>query len=256
MVSGKVEITPHPVRGAVQLRPVVARAFSAAVAKQEIVRVVIDAPPKRTPSGKSKCAKQARPIYLLLNAGGEADPNDPLVRVVLTAMAAARKHGAGWVLGRLAEVDGAVQQDSKRGPIEPGEDWRAREAENWKRLQAEFFQRYRSVSAPELADLTNSQATNRWARAHDWAKAGKIFSVNDGTNERFPVFQLHDGAPNPVIGRVLGVLRGHLTPWQIAMWLTTPNPEFEGWRTPLDLLDAKPDAVVAAAQREVEDTVF
>jgi hypothetical protein len=226
------------------------------MAKQEIVPVVIDFLPKRTPSGKGKSAKQARSIYLLFNAGGEADPKGPLVRVVRTAMVAARKHGADWVLERLAEADGAAQQDSKRGPIEPGEDWRAREAENWKRLQAEFFQRYRSITALELADLTNSRAVNRSARAHDWAKAGKIFSVNDGTNERFPVFQLRDGAPDPVIGRVLGVLRGHLTPWQIAMWLTTPNAEFEGWRTPLDLLDAKPDAVVAAAQREVEDAVF
>lgn len=272
MVDAKVEATPHPVRGAVQLKPVVARAFSAAIAKQEIVPVVIDATPKRAPSAiarraltveakgglapKHKHVRRTKQLYLLFNVGDGGDPNGPLVRVVRTAMAAARRHGAAWVLEHLAKADNAVQRDSAQGVTEEEGDWRAREAEGWKRLQAEFFRLHRSVTAPELANLTNSRAANRSARAHDWVKAGKVFSVNDGTVERFPVFQLREGAPSPVIGKVLGVLRGQLTPWQIAVWLTTPNAEFAEWQAPLDRLDAEPDAVVAAARREVEGAVF
>ena len=264
MVEAKTGATPPSAHGTIHLTPVVARTFRAAVSRQDIVPVIIDSTPTRAKTGmgasdlwgKKRSKQKTNQVYLLLQATTDTNPNSPLVRVVRIAIAATRSRGAAWVLQQLAEANVAIGHGTAPDAAAPETDWRAREAENWKRLQAEFFQEHTSVTAPELADLTNSQAANRSARAHDWAKAGKVFSVSDGTVERYPVFQLRDGSPHPVIAQVLKALGGKLTPWQTAMWLTTPNAEFADWRTPLDRLDAEPEAVVAAALREVEEVVF
>ena len=39
------------------------------------------------------------------------------------------------------------------------------------------------MTAAEFADLTDSRAADRSAQAHDWVKAGKVFSVSDGAAE-------------------------------------------------------------------------
>ena len=260
MDNVKSEVPSTPLQDAVHLKPVGARALSAAFARQQVVPVVIDGLRKRAASTKGQTSQSRKHAYLLLDAnissGSGGGPHESFMHVIQAVMDASRRHGTGWVLKRLEEKGSVVHRDGSQDSPGQGQDWRAKEAENWKRVQAGFFQAHRSVTAPELADLTNSRAANRSARAHDWAKAGKVFSVNDGTTERFPVFQLRDGAPNPVIGRVLAALGGKLTPWQVAMWLTTPNAEFADWQTPLDRIDAEPDAVVAAARREAEAAVF
>ena len=69
---------------------------------------------------------------------------------------------------------------------------------NWARLRDAFLAEFDTATPRELANLTGSRARNAAARAYDWAKAGRIFGVNDGRETRYPLFQLKDGKPVPV----------------------------------------------------------
>jgi hypothetical protein len=132
------------------------------------------------------------------------------------------------------------------------------EAMRWKKLRAEFLDRYRSITAPELAEITGSRSKNPSSRAHEWLRAGKIFSVNDGGVARYPLFQLDpvEGKPLPEIQEALAYLRERLSDWQIAMWFTTPNTMAGNWRRPIDLLGSESAQVVKAAAFEVAETAF
>ena len=86
-----------------------------------------------------------------------------------------------------------------------------------------------------------------------WVRAGDIFSVRHRGVEYFPAFQFQGNRPNPVIRTVLTALPADFTPWQRAFWFVSTN----GWlgdAAPVDMLD-DPDALIAAAQREVEEVV-
>jgi len=130
------------------------------------------------------------------------------------------------------------------------------EPERWLKLRTNFLDENKAVTAPELARLTGSQATNPSARAYDWSKAGRIFSVRDGTGERFPLFQLRDGQPISEVAKVLKILRPKLSDWQIAFWFTSPNAWTGDWRVPVELLTNEPEKVLEAAQHEVAEQVF
>jgi hypothetical protein len=87
-------------------------------------------------------------------------------------------------------------------------------------------------------------------------KANRIFSVNDGTAERYPLFQLREGQPLPQLAEILPMLRRKLSNWQIALWFTTPNAWVGGWRRPIDVLTESPSLVLDAAQHEVGEHVL
>jgi hypothetical protein len=110
--------------------------------------------------------------------------------------------------------------------------------------------------APELAHLTGSRSVNPSARAHSWAKASRIFSVNDGTGERYRLFQLREGQPSPALVEILPVLRRKLSNWQIALWFTSPNAWVGGWRRPIDVPTESPDIAIDAARHEVGEQIL
>jgi hypothetical protein len=83
-----------------------------------------------------------------------------------------------------------------------------------------------------------------------------VFSVNDGSRERFPLFQLHEGQPIPAVANIIQLLRPKLSYWQIAFWFTTPNAWTGGWRAPCELLASEPERVVEAARHEVAERVL
>jgi len=112
------------------------------------------------------------------------------------------------------------------------------------------------VTAPELARLTGSLAGNPSARAYAWRKAGRIFSVNDGTAERFPLFQIEHRQPRPVIADVLRKLGEKMSRWELALWFTTPHPDLANWQRPVDLLDKNPKAVAQAATSSAAEVVY
>ena len=119
-------------------------------------------------------------------------------------------------------------------------------------LKASFFEKHRSIAAPELASLTGSET----AHVHDWAKARRIFSVNDGAVERYPFFQIREGQPIPQLVDVLKLLSAKLSAWQIAFWFTVPNAWTGSWRVPADILVSEPKQVLEAARHEVADQIL
>jgi hypothetical protein len=120
------------------------------------------------------------------------------------------------------------------------EDHRIHQARRWVELQAEFLSQTKTVTALELP----SGVTDR------------LFSVNDGSTERYPVFQMRGDEPIPEIEIILGLLRPKFSDWEIAMWFTAPNTWLGDWRTPADVLELQPTKVVDAARHATAEQVF
>jgi hypothetical protein len=126
------------------------------------------------------------------------------------------------------------------------------EATEQLRLNAEartdFLGEFPTLPAAELAGLAGITWSNPAAWPSRLQKEGKIFSVEYGRRQLFPVFQLDaDWQPRQAVARVLAELTdAGLQGWSVALWWTAANGWLEGAR-PVDLLDEKPDQVVAAA---------
>ncbi len=121
------------------------------------------------------------------------------------------------------------------------------------RARADFLRRHETLSSAEVAALAGHTARNRSLTASRWRRAGRIFAVPQGGEERYPAFQFQDGAPRPIVARVLEVLSPSLTPWEIAFWFVADNAWLEqgGSATrPVDRLD-NDDRVLAAARGAV-----
>lgn len=117
-------------------------------------------------------------------------------------------------------------------------------------FRAGFLERYEVLDAGQVHRLYGSKAENTAALVARWRNAGKIFAVEHQGRFFYPAFQF-DGAgrPKPVVADVLEAL-GKRGPWQIASWFTAPNGWLPDDRCPVEVMDADPDAVAAAA-REV-----
>jgi hypothetical protein len=112
------------------------------------------------------------------------------------------------------------------------------------------------LTSAQVADLAGSRARNRAALAHRWTAEGRVFAVTHAGARYWPGFQLDgEGRPLPVIAEIVSVFGEQVQGWEAALWLTAANGALGG-RRPVDLLTEEPDAVVAAARREVEELVF
>jgi hypothetical protein len=192
--------------------------------------------------------KQDKDLLMLgLNHG-----NTRKVRALIhEVLAAASERGIDDVTRMLRQ-----RQTPAPGPVpdaaEPAGPQRA-----WARLRADFLAAFDTVTPRELAGLTGSRARNAAARAYDWAKAGRIFGVNDGRETRYPLFQLKDGKPIPEIAEILRALRTRgSSDWEIALWFATPNADLGDWEIPARALARMPDAVARAAARRAEEPVY
>jgi hypothetical protein len=149
---------------------------------------------------------------------------------------------------RIAEE--AAEQPAVDDP--PEQDWRARQELAFARLREAFLVKWHSVSAPDLNRITSSQAKNGYQRPGAWERQGRIFSVPVSRGKLFPLFQLKDNAPRPLVQEVLAILKPALTPWQIAFWWTSANGWLPGNAAPVELID-DPQAVLEAARHEVAE---
>jgi hypothetical protein len=144
-------------------------------------------------------------------------------------------------------------QLDKRARAEIIEEQMARRVAARKTLILDF---YGFMSATELADLNQSKAKNRHTLANNWKRRDKAFSVlyldeNDEILEVFPKFQFRNNKPIKTVQRILRVFAvAQKSPWNIALWFTSNNGWLHDGLTPVDLLEASPEAVVYAAQRE------
>lgn len=138
-----------------------------------------------------------------------------------------------------------------------GEGSSEAEAERWARIRREWLETHRSLTAAEVAGLAGSNTVNPSGLLQGWVKAGRVFAVQDGKTRRYPAFQLgDDGQPKPGFRTLLAATAGRLEGWPLAVWLTRPNAEFEGWRTPLEMIERDPEAVAAAARRDTAAPAF
>ena len=175
---------------------------------------------------------RGRSVYVVLDAATLTEADRLVVERIIGARSKAREASSG------AAPDGASAE------------------ERWRALRESFLAEFESVPATELARLTGSQSANPSARAYAWRKAGRVFSVNDGTGERFPLFQLHQGQPRPVVAEVIAALGGRLSPWELALWFATPHPDLGDFRRPVDLLGEVPAEVAVAARASAAAPVY
>ena len=173
------------------------------LAGRQAARLSLVLEPKTVPSearsGKGAAVRKAaktgpsvsglRRVWYVLQA--KRGDDNQMEKVLQAAAEAARRSGISRAL-ELLSTPGA--QPHTEPAVEPSvSDYRAHEARRWVEARAAFLAEHESVTAPELARLTGSRSVNPSARAHSWAKANRIFSVNDGTGERYPLFQLREG---------------------------------------------------------------
>ncbi len=123
-------------------------------------------------------------------------------------------------------------------------------------FRADFLERYEVLDAGQVHRLYGSKADNTAALAGRWRGAGKIFGVEHRGRILYPAFQFDDtGRPKPVVAEVLKAL-GKRGPWQVASWFTAPNGWLPDDRCPVDVMDAGPDAVAAAAREVTRPNLF
>jgi hypothetical protein len=170
---------------------------------------------------------------------------------VAAAIAEAMK---GWSrqAGSYREVLAALTPKD-RGPLAAAALLQARRNAA---ARQQFLDEFPSLNSAEVADAAMSKASNRASLANRWRDEGKVFAIRVGDQQLYPAFQLDEqGRPLDVIASILDTLRpGHLSDWQIALWMTSPT----GWlggRRPVELLADEPSLALEAAEREVGELV-
>lgn len=111
----------------------------------------------------------------------------------------------------------------------------------------DFLRQFEVLEAEEVHALYGSRAKNKAALAARWRAEGQIIAVEHEGRLFYPAFQFDaQGRPRSVIADVLAALGDQVGPWQVALWLVSPNGWLDG-ATPLDLLDEDPNRVIDAA---------
>lgn len=170
------------------------------------------------------------------------------------AVARANKVGVDAV---LSTIENALAAPVEVAPPATREPWRDTEAGRWAEIRANWLRQHQSLTAAELAKLASSNTVNPSALLNGWVEAKRVFGLKEGAKRLYPAFQIGpDGQPKPEFRALLTALGGKLDGWPLAIWLTKPNAEFDGWKTPLDVIEHDPEAVAAAARLEVQDAVY
>lgn len=125
------------------------------------------------------------------------------------------------------------------------------------RLRNDFMREVGALTSREIAELGQSKVRDGAAHAHGAESENKIFAMEFQGELRYPAFQfdVHSGKPKPVIEQVLAIVKGQWTGWQLALWFVTPSGYLDD-KTPLDKLDAAPEAVLEALRKEAGEVGF
>ncbi len=113
-------------------------------------------------------------------------------------------------------------------------------------MRAEYLGETRLLTAVQVREQSGLEPRNKSEPASRWKREGKIFAVRKGGVDFYPAFQFEDGAPKPVIKKVLAELPDDLSSWQTAFWFDSGNGWLDG-AEPQDCLD-QPDNVIEAAR--------
>ena len=142
-----------------------------------------------------------------------------------------------------------VASKASTAPDDPTAD----AARRWAERKAAMLRQNDHATGPELGRLVGSRARNIAERASSWRRKGRVFAVNDGSRVVYPLFQIKDDKPHPLVSDVIGLLRPKLSDWQIFAWFTAPDTWACEGRPPKDLLDEDPESVREAARHAVAE---
>lgn len=120
-------------------------------------------------------------------------------------------------------------------------------------LRAEYLSEVPVLTATQIRELSGLKPRNRSEPASRWKREGKLFAVRKGGTDLYPAFQFEDGAPNPVIKKVLAALPEGMSNWQVALWFASGNGWLDG-KEPQDCL-ARPDDVIMAAGQQARPAI-
>ncbi|MBP2082941.1 MULTISPECIES: hypothetical protein [Pseudomonas] len=107
---------------------------------------------------------------------------------------------------------------------------------------------------PELNALLPAVAEQRSDGAPDRYLDGAIFSINYEGVEYFPRFAIEArtlAIAAQGMQRVIAVLATRVNGWGMALWFESSN-SYLGGKLPKDFISSEPDAVVQAAQEEID----
>lgn len=154
--------------------------------------------------------------------------------------------------GRSGRVGKARQPNVVSQPLTPTPTSEAA-ALRWAERKAAILRDHDVVTAAQLANPAGSAEPDQVSRVDEWRSSGRLFGVHDGTQVVYPLFQIKEGQPHPVVQEVLQHLRPPMADWEIFAWFTASDTWACRGRLPKDLLDDDPDAVIEAARHEVAE---
>lgn len=115
-------------------------------------------------------------------------------------------------------------------------------------LRATYLLETKSYTASDIrARSTKAKPKNPSEPASRWKRENRVFAIRHAGSDLFPCFQFADGAPLPVIKKILTKLPEDMTPWQIAFWFASDNGWLDG-KAPQNALSDMEGVVNAAEQ--------
>ena len=119
--------------------------------------------------------------------------------------------------------------------------------------QFETYAQTTCLTAAQVHAASGLNPGNRSEPASRWKREGRLFAVRRSGIDLYPAFQFEDGAPRPVIKKILAALPNDMTGWQIAMWFASGNGWLGGDEPQERLTD--PNAVIDAALKLADPAV-
>ena len=117
-------------------------------------------------------------------------------------------------------------------------------AQNWR---ASFVSEHEAWILTDDSGVGPGRANSEASMLRRWVSERKIFSLQYDGRELIPKFQIRNGAPEPILERVIKVFPKEGCGWSIAQFLTSPNGYLAGGR-PMDLMQKDPDRIVSLAR--------
>ena len=114
-------------------------------------------------------------------------------------------------------------------------------------LRSKYLQTAKLYTAEDVRKIIAKNPQKSSDPSSKWKCEGRVFAIQDGEKDRFPVFQFADGQPLPIIKKILKALPEDLTPWQTAFWFQSANGWLDG-KSPQECLTNEKEVITAAEQ--------
>ena len=114
-------------------------------------------------------------------------------------------------------------------------------------IRAEYLSEVPLLTAQEIRGLSSRRSSDKNGPTSRWKREKKIFAVCYDGIDLYPAFQFEDGAPKPIIEKILAILPDCMSTWQIAFWFESGNGWLDGVE-PQNCLSQTEEILYAARQ--------